>query len=156
MKVPFRLVLLSGLAGILSTGVCAAASSHLWIVSSPTHEQTYAYGEERHQQWTTRGNHLALSTEFTNDPYVDRIETRQYDDFVFDFPNIKLGSDGRTFYYRAPNGRSVPVAIRHPGFLGFNEITLLNNSALVIRKPHGYLSLELLVASRPLGAESDG
>jgi hypothetical protein len=127
-----------------------AASAHAYLIPSPTHEQTYAYGSERHQQWMTSGRdrHLALAAEFTNDPYVDRIETRQYDDFIFDFPNVRLGADGRTFYYRAPNGRSVPVAQRYSGFLGLDEVRLLDTSSLVITKPHGYLSLMLIVTDR--------
>lgn len=126
----------------------AAAAPRLYVVPSPTHEQTFAFGSERHQQWLARGtdHHLALAAEFTNDPYVDRINIRQYDDFLFDFPDIRLGPDGRTFYYHAPNGREVAVAERHPGFLGVNEVDLLPGSLLLMRSPHGYLSLSLLVS----------
>ena len=79
----------------------ALASAHLVVVSSPTHGQTFAYGSEQHQAWCARGpdRHLALTTEFTNDPYVDRNNPRQFDDFIFDFPDVRLGADGRTFYY---------------------------------------------------------
>jgi hypothetical protein len=126
------------------------ASAHAYLIPSPTHEQTFAYGSERHQQWMTSGSdrHLALATEFTNDPYVDRIEPRQYDDFTFDFPSVRLGADGRTFFYHAPNGRSVPVAERSAGFLGLEEVRLLDTSSLVVAKPHGYLSLLLIVTDR--------
>lgn len=125
----------------------AAAFAHVYVISSPTHEQTFAYGSERHQAWAMRGpdRHLALNTEFTNDPYVDRSNPRQYDDFVFNFPNVRLGADGVTFYYHAPNGRRVPVATRHKDFLGISEIHLLDGSQLYIKKPHGYLTLGLVV-----------
>jgi hypothetical protein len=139
---------------LLALGALAAptvASAHLYIVASPTHEQTFAYGSEQHQAWVMRGRdrHLAVVTEFTNDPYVDRIEPRQYDDFTFDFPNVRLGADGRTFYYRTPGGRSIPVAERYNGFLGLDEVRLLDNAVLIIKSPHGYLALNLLVNDRP-------
>ena len=135
---------------IIATGILAAsltASAHLYVIPSPTHEQTFTYGSERHQQWMTSGRdkHLALSTEFTNDPYVDRSNPRQYDDFTFDFPDIRLGADGHTFYYHAPNGQVVPVAKRSEGFLGLEEVRLLDTTVLVMKKPHGYLTLALVV-----------
>ena len=144
-------MLVFGLAVLLAPRALAAAERHAWVVKSPTHEQTYAYGSERHQAWMARGDdrHLALSTEFTNDPYVDKIELRQYDDFVFDFPAITLGRDGHTFYYHSPGGRSIPVAVRHPGFLGIDEVRLLDNTFLLVEKPHGYLSLSLIVQDHP-------
>jgi hypothetical protein len=123
------------------------AGAHIYLIPSPTHEQTFAFGSERHQQWLTIGHdrHLALHTEFTNDPYVDRTNPRQYDDFTFDFPDVRLGTDGRTFYYHAPNGRTVPVAIRYRSFLGLMDVRLLDTSSLLMKEPHGYLTLELLV-----------
>jgi hypothetical protein len=129
----------------------AIASAHLYVVASPTHEQTFAYGSEQHQAWVVRGpdRHLAVVTEFTNDPYVDRIEPRQYDDFTFDFPNVRLGADGRTFYYHTPGGKAVAVAERYNGFLGLDEVRLLDNAVLIIKRPHGYLTLTLLVNDRP-------
>jgi hypothetical protein len=129
-----------------------AASAHAYIITSPTHEQTFAYGSEGHQAWVMRGHdrHLALDTEFTNDPYVDRLSPRQYDDFTFDFPNVRLGADGRTFYYHAPNGRTVPVAERYHGFLGLEEVRLLDRSSLLMKRPHGYLTLALVVSDRPM------
>lgn len=127
------------------------ASAHLYVIPSPTHEQTFAFGSERHQAWTTRGHdrHLALSTEFTNDPYVDRDNPRRYDDFIFDFPDVRLGADGRTFFYHPKNGRDVPIAERRKGFLGIEEVRLLDQVRLIMRKPHGYLSLVLIVQDRP-------
>jgi hypothetical protein len=123
------------------------ARAHLYLIPSPTHEQTFAFGSERHQQWLVAGSdrHLALATEFTNDPYVDRTNPRQYDDFTFDFPSVRLGADGRTFYCHAPGGRLVPVAVRYRGFLGLEEVRLLGTSELLMKKPHGYLTLVLLV-----------
>ena len=128
--------------------VPALAAPPVYVVPSPTHEQTYAFGSERRQQWLARGpdHHLALAAEFTNDPYVDRINVREYDDFLFDFPDIRLGRDGQTFYYHAPNGREIAVAERHHGFLGVDEVGLLPGSLLLMRSPHGYLSLSLLVS----------
>jgi len=152
VKSPPFSIFAAGLLGFFAAMALGEAAPHSWVVKSPTHEQTFSYGSERHRQWITQGpeRHLALSVEFTNDPYVDRIEPRQYDDFIFDFPEITLGKDGRTFYYHAPGGRSIPVASRHPGFLGIEEIKLLDTSLLVIQKPHGYLSLEIFVSSRPI------
>jgi len=123
------------------------AAAHLFVVSSPTHGQTFAYGSEQHQAWLARGadRHLALTTEFTNDPYVDRTNPRQFDDFIFDFPEVRLGADGRTFYYHRPSGQPVAVARRASDFLGIDEVKLLPNAQLVIKSPHGYLSLDLLV-----------
>lgn len=145
MKSILRLLALGALA------LPAIASAHLYVIPSPTHEQTFTYGSEQHQAWVTRGQdrHLAVVTEFTNDPYVDRFEPRQYDDFTFDFPNIQLGADRRTFFYHAAGGRAVAVAERYSGFLGLDEVRLLENAVLIIKKPHGYLTLNLLVNDRP-------
>jgi hypothetical protein len=126
------------------------ASAHLFNVPSPNHEQTFAYGSERRQAWLDDHGQLALSTEFTNDPYVDQDNLRQYDDFLFHFPSVRLGADGRTFYYHPPHGPAIAVAERHRGFLGLDEVSLLDNAVLVLRRPHGYLSLSLLVNDRPV------
>ncbi len=144
---------MKALLALLAVGFLAPVpgSAHLYIVSSPTHQQTFAYGSEQHQAWVARGSdrHLAVVTEFTNDPYVDRIEPRQYDDFTFDFPEVLIGPDHRTFYYRPPGGKAVAVAERYHGFFGLDEIRLLDNAVLIVKKPHGYLTLNLLVNDRP-------
>jgi hypothetical protein len=144
-------MLILRLLAFCALAVPMVASAHLYIVTSPTHEQTFAYGSEQHQAWVTRGpdRHLAVVAEFTNDPYVDRIEPRQYDDFTFDFPNVRLGANGRTFYYHPPGGKAVPVAERYHGFLGLDEVRLLDNAVLIVKRPHGYLTLNLLVNDRP-------
>jgi hypothetical protein len=85
---------------------------HFWSVPSPDHEQTFAYGSEQHRVWAARGNdkHLAVLLDFTNDPYVDQTNPRQYDNFTFSFPDVTLGKNGHTFYYHTSDGRSIPVA----------------------------------------------
>jgi len=149
-------ILAAAFWGLVSAGPLTA-EPRAWVVASPSHGQTFAYGSEKHRQWIARGpdHHLALSTEFTNDPYVDRTEPRQYDDFIFDFPSITLGRSGRTFYYHAPGGRAVPVAIQHRGLFGLDEIDLLATSFLVLHKPHGFLSFDLVVANRALKSSDD-
>jgi hypothetical protein len=136
----------------LVLGVCLsfapfvhAGSSRFYRVPSPDHEQTFSYGSESNRVWAQWGSdhHLALLLNFTNDPFVDRQNPRQYDNFVFSFPDVKLGRDGHTFYYHAPDGRTIPVAGKRPDFLGINEIKLLPNAEVIIEKPHGYLSLTL-------------
>ncbi len=123
------------------------ASSHAWRVESPDHGQTYAFGSEKRRAWMETGpdRHLTLFMELTNDPYVDIDNPRRWDTFTFSFPSIRLGKDGRTFYYHDGEGNTVPVAQRRPGFLGITEIKLLPNASLNVSKVHGYLSLELFV-----------
>jgi hypothetical protein len=91
--------------------------------------------------------HLAIAMNFTNDPHVDIVNPRQYDDFIFDFPDVVLGRNGRTFYYQPP-GSAHPVAVaeRSRGFLG-DEVRLLPSAQLLVRAPHGYLSLILLAGN---------
>lgn len=122
-----------------------ASTQHFWRVASPDHEQTFTYGTETNRIWAQRGHdrHLIVLLNYTNDPYVDRQNPRQYDNFTFSFPGVTLGKDGHTFYYHASNGRSIPVASKRPDFLGVNEVHLLPNASLIIMKPHGYLSLIL-------------
>lgn len=122
-----------------------ASNQHFWRVPSQDHEQTFTYGSETNRVLAERGSdkHLAVLLNFTNDPYVDRQNPRQYDNFTFSFPGVTLGKDGHTFYYHASNGRSIPVASKRPDFLGVNEVHLLPNASLIIMKPHGYLSLIL-------------
>ena len=126
---------------VLGSSTCAY-SQNVWTVPSPNHEQTFAYGSEQNRVWTTRGSdqHLAVLLNFTNDPFVDRSNPREYDNFIFHFPAVRLGSDGRTFYYHAPDGHSIPVAERRPDFFGITEVKLLPTSYLAVNKPHGYLS----------------
>jgi hypothetical protein len=135
-----------------------AYTRHVWQVTSPDHAQTFTYGSEQSRIWVTRGadRHLALLLNFTNDPYVDRSSPREYDNFIFNFPGITLGPDGHTYYYRASNGRSLPVAAKRSGFLGVDEIKLLPTSYLAIKKPHGYLTLTLMIRDRPFPADPDG
>jgi hypothetical protein len=135
----------AGVILLLSTSA-QAYTRHSWRIQSPTHEQTFAYGTETNRVWAQwgRDKHLALLLSFTNDPYVDRSNPRQYDNFRFDFPSVTLGKDGHTFYYRAEDGRLIPVARKFPVFLG-DEIRLLPNAALSVVKPHGYLTVTILV-----------
>jgi hypothetical protein len=140
------LMVLSLAGGLLLAVSCSRVeAAEVWSATSPDHEQTFAYGTETHREWSARGNHLVLFLDFTNDPFVDRDNPRQYDSFSFDFPQVKLQADGRTFSYRTPNGRLVPVARRQPGFLGIEEITLLPSSDLLVLAPHGYLTLTLQI-----------
>ncbi|MCE0485073.1 MAG: hypothetical protein LV479_12655 [Methylacidiphilales bacterium] len=134
------------LTGLLLLMVSARASTpHVWYVTSPDYGQTFAYGSEQSRAWGVRGTdrHLALYLNYTNDPFVDRNNPRQYDNFVFNFPQITFGRDGHTFYYHTPKGRLAPVASRRPGFLGIEEIKLLDTSNLLIKKPHGYVTVML-------------
>jgi len=128
-----------------------ASGPHFWRVDSPDHGQTFAYGSERNRAWLMLGRdrHLALVMNLTNDPYVDIDNPRQYDDFIFSFPGVTAGKDGRTFYYHTADGRSVPVAVKRPGFLGIDEIRLLAKASLIVESPHGYLSLALIVQDVP-------
>ena len=142
----------------LFSGLSAQADTqHFWRVASPDHEQTWVYGSEQRRVWAERGRdrHLEVLLDFTNDPYVDRTSPRQYDYFSFSFPGVTLGGDGHTFYYHAANGRSIPVASKRPDFLGINEIHLLSNASLIVDKPHGYLSLTIVIQGYPSTAESE-
>jgi hypothetical protein len=112
-----------------------------WLIPSANSEQTFAYGSERHRQWIVRNGHLALVMEFTNDPYVDKIETRQFDDFEFEFPNVRRGFDGKTFYFRPNHQTAIPVASIRPG-LG---LTLLPTSSVIVQKVHGLITILLVV-----------
>ena len=155
-------------ASIFVTPSAQAYNQHFWQVDSPDHEQTFAYGTEQNRVWAERGNdrHLAvlllpvpppsvaISGDFTL-PRNGREYPREYDNFIFSFPGVKLGKDGHTFYYRASDGRSIPVASKHPGFLGIEQIRLLPNAYLSIDKPHGYLSLTLVVQDAPATADSE-
>jgi hypothetical protein len=133
------------LTAIFSVGVIRADT---WEVTSPRQGQTFAFGSERSRQWLMTGNHLAIVMHFTNDPYVDLISPRQYDDFIFDFPNVRLGKDGKTFFYHPSGAPPVPVAVRKPIFLG-TEIRLLSSSYLVVRKLHGLVTLKLVISDSP-------
>jgi hypothetical protein len=158
MKILSLLFLGLAVSGWLAIGPGLHASSpHDWSVSSPDHGQTFAFGSEKNRAWMARGRdrHLALALNFTNDPYVDVDNPRRYDNFIFNFPQVTQGKDGHTFYYRAAEGRPVPVAVRQPGFLGFEQVRLLPNAFLMIDQPHGYLSLSLLLRDAPFTASSD-
>jgi hypothetical protein len=131
---------------LLSVGPLRADSFHQWAVTSPNHAQTFTFGSERHRAWLTMRGHLAVAMNFTNDPYVDQDNPRRYDDFIFNFPNVVLGNDGRTFYYHPPDrAQPVAVATREHGFFG-DDVRLLPSSFLEVQKPHGFLTLTLLVA----------
>jgi hypothetical protein len=123
----------------------ASAKGYYWKLVSPDHEQTYAFGSETNRVWSNWKGHLALLLTFTNDPYVDRDNPRRWDNFRFDFPNVRLGSDGHTFYYHTGGGRSIPVAMIRPGFLGFDEVRLLPSASVVVSRPHGYITVYLNV-----------
>jgi hypothetical protein len=141
------LILLAGGLFLLFVPAARAQAPHIWYVTSPDHEQTFSYGTESHRAWSSHGSprHLLLFLDYTNDPFVDRTDPREYDSFSFDFPGVKLQSDGRTFSYRAPDGRVIPVARRSSSFFSLGEIRLLPTSDLLIANPHGYLTLTLRI-----------
>ena len=134
-------------AWIFLASAAQADVRHYWNIVSPDHEQTFAYGTEQSRVWDVRGRdrHLVVLLNFTNDPFVDRQNPRQYDNFIFAFPGITLGKDGRTFYYRTSDGRAIPVARKQPDFLGVEEVHLLPNAMLTVYQPHGFLTLSLAV-----------
>ena len=123
----------------------ALAVTHFWPLVSPDHAQTWAYGTETSRVWKQWGRHLALLLTFTNDPFVDRDSPRQTDNFRFDFRDIRLGADGRTFYYPPADGRRIPVAAIRPDFLGVGEVRLLPNANVVVSRPSGYITVYLNV-----------
>jgi hypothetical protein len=139
------------LCGLLLFLPVRGAFARTWEITSPEHEQTFAFGSERQRQWQLLGNHLGVIIHFTNDPYVDVDNPRRYDDFTFGFPRVTLGRDGRTFFFHPAKGPAIPVATRSPGFLG-TEIRLLPNSGLIVDKPHGFLTLTLVVSTSDLEA----
>ncbi len=93
--------------------------------------------------WKLWGNHLALLLTYTNDPFVDWQNPRQWEDFRFDFPGVRIGSDGRTFYYHTAGGRNIAVAAIKSGFLGIKEVKLLPNANVVVNSRSGYLTVYL-------------
>jgi len=149
----FSLVVLVATTVIMTSFPIRAA---VWFVASPDHGQTYAYGSEDSRVWKALGSnrHLALLATYSNDPYAEG-PNRRYDYFTFNFPHVKLGSDGQTFYYRSPEGHALPVASRESGLFGVEEIRLLTTSYLIVAKEHGYLSLTLAVGDRPFEPNPD-
>ncbi len=137
-----------GALGLLATATKLPADM---LVASPDHGQTWALGTETRRVWGQNGRHLVLYLDFTNDPYVDRENPRQYDYFIFTFPQVRLGASGHVFYCRQ-DGRSVPVAVKAPDVLGVTEVHLLPNAQLLIAHPHGYLSLALQVRDGDVAA----
>jgi hypothetical protein len=130
--------------GAILTPVHASIpGGNFWRVASPDHEQTWAYGTETGRVWKNWHGHLALLLHYTNDPFVDRQNPRQYDDFRFDFPSIRLGPDGRTFSYHPPGGHAVDVATLRPGFLGIDEVRLLPGANVIVQAPHGSITVVL-------------
>ena len=140
------LVPILALLAFMAMGAPAsAATNHFWQITSPDHAQTFAYGTETNRVWKQWGSHLALLLDYTNDPYVDYNFPRQYDNFRFDFPNVFLGADGRTFYYRTTDGRRIPVATKRPDLFGIDEVKLLPNASVAVRLPSGYITVFLNV-----------
>jgi len=135
---------ISAIALAFALAAPAFAKDYSWKIASPDHEQTYAFGSETHRAWQNWNGHLALLLTFTNDPFVDRDNPRQWDNFRFDFPGVRLGSDG-TFYYQTSDGRRIQVARIRPGFLGFDEVHLLPNAEVIVLRPHGCITVYLNV-----------
>ena len=133
------------LLALIALAAPASAATHFWQLRSPDHGQTFTYGTETNRVWKQWGSHLALLLDYTNDPFVDYNDPREYDNFRFDFPNVVLGADGRTFYYHTADGRRIPVATKQPDFFGIDEVKLLPNASVVVRLPSGYISVYLNV-----------
>ena len=151
-----RLVLLClGLGGFFLASPAHGYTQRVWTIVSPDHGQTFTFGSEQNRAWANRGGHLAVFLNYTNDPYVDRSDPRQYDNFTFNFPDVRLGADDRTFFYHTPAGAALAVATRESGFLGVDEIKLLPNSYLSIRKPHGFLTVTLMVQNHSFASNLD-
>ncbi len=144
-----------GLGTFDSATPTRAASQHIWYVTSPDHGQTYAYGTEQNRVWKMLGthNHLAVFMTFSNSPFAEGSNQR-FDNFTFNFPQVRLGPGGHTFFYHASNGLDLPVAARDHGFFGIIEIKLLPTAFLRVTKQHGYLTLTLIIGDAPLETNS--
>jgi hypothetical protein len=140
---PKTLLLVIAGAWIALMAPGTADTAHFWQVFSPDHEQTYAYGTETNRFWKLWRGHLALFLEFSNDPAVDRNNPRQYDNFRFDFPTIRIGANGDTLYLHTEDGRRIPVASLWHDFFGFEEVRLLPNANVIVDRPHGYITVHL-------------
>ncbi len=138
---------------VLAVPSAQAFTRHNWRVSSPDRHQTFAYGTESDRKFADWRGHLALLLTYTNDPFVDRMNWRQWDNFRFDFPQIKRDKDFRTFYFVAADGRHIPVAEKRPDFLGINEVKLLPTSQLVVNKVRGLVTVSLLVTDPASAAQ---
>ncbi|MEI9998213.1 MAG: hypothetical protein WDO13_03115 [Verrucomicrobiota bacterium] len=125
-----------------------SGNGYFWRIYSPSHGQTFSYGTETDRKWANWNGHLALLLTYTNDPFVDRQNPRVWDNFRFDFPNVRLGADGKTFYYTTPHGRQVPVAEIRSEFLG-NEVRLLPNASVYVIKPSGTITVHIDVFKDP-------
>ena len=146
-RFPLLLVGLAVAACFFPGASAHGATRHAWRLQSPDHEQTFVFGTETNRVWTQwgRDRHLALLLNYTNDPYVDSDNPRRYDNFRFDFPQVRLGKDGRTFYHQTPDGRLIPVAQKRPNFFGIDEVRLLPNADVVIDLPHGYITVSIIL-----------
>jgi hypothetical protein len=134
----------------------ARASQQIWYVTSPDHGQTYAYGSETKHSWAKLGpnGHLALYATFSNEPFAQGASSR-YDDFTFNFPQVKLGPGGHTFFYHTSSGLDLVVARKQSGFLGITEIKLLPTAYLVVKKSHGYVTMMLVIGVVPFEENPD-
>jgi hypothetical protein len=150
MKRFFFLVLCCWTA-LASVSPIRASSEHIWYVTSPDHGQTYAYGSEQSRVWKMLGSHdhLAVYMTFNNNPFAEGSNQR-FDTFTFNFPQVRLGPGGHTFFYSAANGLDLPVAARDRGFFGIVEIKLLPTAFLQVKKQHGFLTLTLIIGDAPL------
>jgi len=145
----------SPLVFVLALAFATTAPAGTWSVPSPDKHQTYAYGDDEHRTWFAQNGHLSIRLQYTNDPYVDATEPREWDAFIFNFPDVRLSSDGKTFLYTPAGHPPVPVARRHGGFLGVKTVELLPTAALQINKYHGLLTLDLYVTDGRPGGNND-
>ncbi len=145
-KTLLSFVCLVGCLWIVGATGAQAAQERVWHIGSPDHGQTFAYGSEQNRVWHAwgRDQHLALQLDYTNDPFVSRSEPRQYDNFIFNFPNIRLGKFDQVFYLHTNDGHNIPVAAKQDALLG-TEIKLLPTAQVIVRKPHGYVTVTIVV-----------
>jgi hypothetical protein len=145
MSLIFRPILGTILAVIFVMGPVRAFGGQ-WLLVSPDHDQSFAYGSEMSRQWVeSPPGTLALTMVFTNDPHVDQVKPRQYLDFIFHFPQLHLDRKSQIFFYTAPDRRSIPVARINGGFLGFKAIDLLPLCRVEVKAHRGFLTVILLV-----------
>jgi hypothetical protein len=119
-------------------------------ITSPSHPQTFAYGEMIwHQLYLERtAGELAARITFSNLPYSGDDEPRRDEAFDFRFPNVRFDSARRVFFARSGRGELIPVARFREG-IACGWVDLAPGAKMYLLKDSGRVTATLTATDYP-------
>jgi len=126
----------------------AKTAQHAFLVESPDRSPVAVGGPQAKRSWLMQGKDKHLAVAISRSHGAETTVT-------FNFPQITLGKDGVTFFFRNPEGNLMPVATQKVNPAGSREVSLLKTCFLLVGKSGDSYLIKLRIADRELSPTLD-